>query len=119
MPIEDEAAAMRFAMIYWYLMGLLSFVLWMLPLIVLGIVDHTLLVGGGIRIFLAVVFGISLLSLVEYLFAYFRWLLLRDTEEFWVDADGMVHHLRLRTTKPSDSLLAIATGLFAGAMLLT
>ncbi len=119
LPLQQEAVAMQFASAYWDLMRLLFLVLWAVPLIVLGIVDHTLLGGGAIRAFLAVTFGAMFLSAMEYFLVYIRWHRLSDTDECWMDADGRLHHLRLYTTKPYDCLISIGTGLFAAAMLLS
>lgn len=118
MPIEEEAGAIRFALAYWDLMRLVFLVLLIAPLIVFGIIDHTLLGRGPLSVFVAVVGGATFLAAVEYYFTYFHSHGLVDTGESWVDRHGVRHYVRLRTPKPYDSLVSIGTGVFTAVMLL-
>jgi hypothetical protein len=117
LPADEEMGAMRFAQAFWDVMRLAFLLLLAAPLIVLGIIDHTLLGAGPIHVFLAVAGGGLFLSAVEYFITYLRRIRLADTES-WVDAEGNQHYLRLRTPKPYDSLLSIGTGLFTAVMML-
>jgi hypothetical protein len=117
LPIEGEVGAMRFAMAFWDLIRVVLTILFVAPLIILGIVDRTLL-GGPTRIGLAVVLGATLVAAVEYLITFLRLANLSETDASWTDGDGNQHVVRLGAPKPYDSLLSIATGVFAAAMML-
>jgi hypothetical protein len=116
-PIEAEAGAIRFALAYWDLMRLVFLVLLIASLVIFGIIDRTLL-GGPIRVFIAVVGGATFLAAAQYIFTYFHSHGLVDTGECWVDRDGNRHYVRLRTPKPYDSLVSIGTGVFTAVMML-
>jgi hypothetical protein len=119
LPAADEEGAMQVARSFWGLMRLLFLMLFVAPLVIVGIIDHTLLGGGPLRAVMAVFFGAFILAFAADSITYFRLRYLSDGEASWVDGDGNQHRVRLRSPKPYDSLISFGTGLFAATMLLT
>ncbi len=114
LPIEDEAAAMHFAMAFWDLMRLATLALWVASLVVLA-VDRRLFDGPFLTVSL-VIAGAMFASAVGYFITFLHRSKLAETDESWVDGDGNQHLVRFGTPKPYDALIVIGTGILTVAV---
>lgn len=114
LPIEDEAAAMHFAMAFWDLMRLATLAVWVASLVVLA-VDRRLFDGPFLTVSL-VIAGAMFASAVGYFITFLHRSKLAETDESWVDGDGRQHLVRFGTPKPYDALIVLGTGILTVAV---
>jgi hypothetical protein len=116
-PIEDEAAAVRFAMAFWDTMRLTLVVLWVASLVILA--TNRRLFDGPFLTVSVVILGALVSSAVAYFIAFFRTGNLVDSDESWLDRDGNRHFVRLGTAQPYDWLIILGSGLFTATLALS